>query len=140
MKPNRSIPTATVIPVLVYWDVNAAVEFLGRAFGFRARVLIGPNHRAQLTVGEEGAVIVADTTNGRAAPAGEASCSVMVRVDDARAHCEVARAAGATILMAPTDMPFGERQYTATDIAGHVWTFSETIDDIAPEMWGGVTV
>jgi uncharacterized glyoxalase superfamily protein PhnB len=42
--------------------------------------------------------------------------------------------------MEPTDMPFGERQYTAEDLEGHHWTFSETLTDIAPEEWGGKTI
>jgi uncharacterized glyoxalase superfamily protein PhnB len=42
--------------------------------------------------------------------------------------------------MEPTDMPFGERQYSAEDLAGHQWTFSETLTDMAPEEWGGETV
>ena len=37
-------------------------------------------------------------------------------------------------------MPFGERQYTAEDLVGHQWTFSETLADMAPEEWGGETV
>jgi uncharacterized glyoxalase superfamily protein PhnB len=52
---------------------------------------------------------------------------VIVRVEDARAHHERARVHGARILMEPTDMEFGERQYTAEDPAGHQWTFSEGI-------------
>jgi uncharacterized glyoxalase superfamily protein PhnB len=62
---------------------------------------------------------------------------VTVRVADARAHCERARERGARILMEPTDMQYGERQYTAGDLAGHQWTFSETLADVAPETWGG---
>ncbi len=42
--------------------------------------------------------------------------------------------------MEPTDFPFGERQYEAEDLAGHRWTFSETLEDVPPERWGGVTV
>jgi uncharacterized glyoxalase superfamily protein PhnB len=60
MKSNRSIPAATVIPVLVYPDVRAAVEWLNTCFGFIERVRIGEAHRAQLSVGVDGAVIVAD--------------------------------------------------------------------------------
>ena len=41
MKPNRSIPQPTVVPVLVYPDVRAAVSWLTAAFGFRERVRIG---------------------------------------------------------------------------------------------------
>ena len=37
-------------------------------------------------------------------------------------------------------MPFGERQYTVEDLAGHQWTFSETLTDMVPEEWGGETV
>ncbi len=39
----------------------------------------------------------------------------------------------------PTDFPYGERQYTAEDPAGHQWTFSQTLADVAPEEWGGIT-
>jgi uncharacterized glyoxalase superfamily protein PhnB len=63
-----------------------------------------------------------------------------VRVADARQHCERARAGGALILMEPTDFPYGERQYTAEDLAGHQWTFSETLADVAPDEWGGISL
>jgi uncharacterized glyoxalase superfamily protein PhnB len=137
MRANRSIPASTVIPVLTYPDVREAVAWLSAAFGFVERVRIGENHRAQLRVGD-GAVIVADVRGDRIPPReGNVPQSVMVRVDDARAHCEHARAHGARILTEPTDHVFGERQYEAEDLAGHRWTFSETLADIAPEEWGG---
>jgi uncharacterized glyoxalase superfamily protein PhnB len=140
MRPNRSIPTAVVIPVLIYPDVREAVDWLGAAFGFVERVRIGENHRSQLSVGA-GAVIIGDERNERRAPRpGETTHSVMVRVDDADAHCQRARAHGARIVMEPTDFEFGERQYTAQDPAGHQWTFSETIADVAPEEWGGISI
>lgn len=141
MRSNRSIPAATVIPVLIYPDVREAVAWLSAAFGFRERVQIGENHRSQMKVGDEGAVIIGDVRNDRRPPRpGEVTHSVLVRVEDARGHCEHARAHGAKILMEPTDMPFGERQYTAQDFAGHQWTFSETVRDVAPEEWGGTTL
>jgi uncharacterized glyoxalase superfamily protein PhnB len=138
MRPNRSIPVAQVVPVLTYEDVRAAVEWLGTAFGFSERVRIGEDHRAQLSFGA-GAVIVADAgSERRPAQAGHVTHSVLVRVDDAAAHCEHARAHGARIVMEPTDFPYGERQYAADDIGGHRWTFSQTLDDVAPEQWGGL--
>ena len=140
MKPNRSIPSATVVPVLVYPDVRAAVTWLEEAFGFAERVRIGEDHRAQLSFGD-GAVIVGDVRGARRPPRrGESTHSVLVRVDDARAHCERARAHGARIVMEPTDYEYGERQYHAEDLAGHQWTFSETLADVAPEEWGGESV
>ena len=140
VKPNRSIPSATVIPVLIYPDVRAAVEWLSAAFGFAERVQIGEDHRSQLSFGD-GAVIIGDVRHERRPPRpGEATHSVMVRVDDASAHCERAREHGARIMMEPTDFEYGERQYAAEDPAGHHWTFSETLADVAPEEWGGISV
>jgi uncharacterized glyoxalase superfamily protein PhnB len=138
LKPNRSIPQSTVIPVLIYPDVREAVAWLSAAFGFTERLRIGDNHRSQLQFGD-GAVIVADVRGDRRPPQpGEVTHSVTVRVVDAHAHCERARSHGARILMEPTDFEYGERQYNAADFAGHQWTFSETLADVAPEEWGGV--
>lgn len=140
MKPNRSIPAATVIPVLIYPDVREAVAWLSTAFGFEERLRIGEAHRSQMKVGD-GAVIVADVRGEQVAPrAGAVTHLVMVRIDDARAHCERARSHGARILTEPTDWEYGERQYVAEDPAGHRWTFSETLDDVAPADWGGTLV
>jgi uncharacterized glyoxalase superfamily protein PhnB len=140
MKINRSIPESGVVPVLIYPDVRAAVAWLSAAFGFSERVRIGEDHRSQMRAGE-GAVIIGDVRHDRRPPrAGEATHSVMVRIEDARAHCARARAHGATILMEPTDFEYGERQYEAQDHAGHRWTFSETLADVAPEEWGGELV
>jgi uncharacterized glyoxalase superfamily protein PhnB len=140
VKPNRSIPSAPVVPVLIYPDVREAVTWLTEAFGFAERVRIGENHRSQLSVGS-GAVIVGDVRHDRRPPrADEVTHSVLVRVDDVNAHCERARAHGARILMEPRDFEYGERQYAAEDPAGHQWTFSETIADVAPEEWGGELV
>ncbi len=92
----------------------------------------------QLRVGD-GAVIIGDVRGDRRPPRpGEVTHSVMVRVEDVDAHCERARQHGALIVSEPADYAFGERQYTAADPAGHQWTFSETLEDVAPETWGGI--
>ncbi|MER7279679.1 VOC family protein [Dactylosporangium sp. NPDC000244] len=141
MRANRSIPAAAVVPILTYPDVRRAVAWLEAAFGFAERVRIGEDHRAQLRAGD-GAIIVADNGGERRAPEPGAGVThaVMVRVDDADAHCARARAAGARIVMEPADFPYGERQYQAEDLAGHRWTFSQTLADVEPETWGGTTV
>jgi uncharacterized glyoxalase superfamily protein PhnB len=141
VKTNRSVPSPTVIPVLIYPDVREAVAWLTEAFGFAERLQIGESHRSQMTVPHGGAVIIGDVRGDRRPPRpGEVTSSVMVRVDDVRAHCEHARGHGATILMEPTDFEYGERQYTAQDPAGHRWTFSETLADVDPAEWGGQLV
>jgi uncharacterized glyoxalase superfamily protein PhnB len=132
VKPNRSIPSAAVVPVLVYADVRRAVEWLVEVFGFVERVHIPPNHRVQLRY-RDAAVIVAD--RGAPGPAG-----VLLRVDDAEAVCARARAAGGVVLDELHDRKYGERQCTIEDPGGHRWTISETLFDAEPESWGGITV
>ena len=67
---------------------------------------------------------------------GELAQYVHVNVDDVDQHFERAKRFGARIVEPPTDMPFGERQYTAEDHEGHRWTFSQHVADVAPEEWG----
>jgi uncharacterized glyoxalase superfamily protein PhnB len=125
MMDNRSMPPSAVVPVLGCPDVVEASAWLQKAFGFLERLAIG-THRVQLSYGS-GSLVLA---RGPVMPA-----DVMVRVEDADAHCARARAAGATIVSEPADYPFGERQYTATDPVGHTWTFSQTIADVDPDDW-----
>jgi uncharacterized glyoxalase superfamily protein PhnB len=140
MRPNRSIPPQTLIPVLSYPDVREAVTWLTTSFGFAERVRIGDDHRAQMSVGDA-AVIIADTGGGRNAPdPAVKTCSVTVRVSDVQAQRDRVAEHGGTILMEPTDFSFGERQCAVLDPWGHHWTFSQTIVDVAPEDWGGQTI
>ena len=131
---NRTMPACTVIPELVYDDVLAAIEWLCEAFGLVERWRAG-NHRAQLSIGQC-TVAVTEPRTSRAHPG---PVSVVVRVPDAAAHCERARERGARIVAEPRDFPYGERQYTAEDLGGHRWTFSQSIADVAPEEWGGTS-
>jgi uncharacterized glyoxalase superfamily protein PhnB len=49
-------------------------------------------------------------------------------VDDLDAHFERAKAAGATILSEPEDVPeAGIRHYRAEDLEGHRWMFSQDL-------------
>jgi uncharacterized glyoxalase superfamily protein PhnB len=123
MLQNRSMPACTVIPELGYPDVSAAIDWLCGTFGFTLRLRIA-NHRAQLNVGG-GAVVLTARPD---CPA----YSVMVRVEDVDRHYEVARQRGAHVVQPPSGYPYGERQYTVEDPAGHRWTFSQTIADIDP--------
>ena len=143
MVVNRSAPRATVVPILVYEDVAAAIDWLCDAFGFTERLrAAGPGgvvSHAQLAIGEgaEGALMLGRPGGEFHPPRpGEVSQYVVVHVEDVEKHYEHARQRGARILKEPTDMPFGERQYTAEDPGGHRWTFSQSIADVAPEAWG----
>jgi uncharacterized glyoxalase superfamily protein PhnB len=140
MLANRSIPRSTVIPEFAYPDIGEAIDWLCDTFGFTLRIRI-MNHRAQLNVGD-GAVVLTelhraegDAFTGRV----DYAHSALIRVDDVNRHYEHARQRGARILRPPADHPYGERQYTVEDFAGHRWTFSESIADVAPEDWGGTS-
>lgn len=125
------MPPSVIIPELPYTDVREAVEWLCRTFGFVERLRIG-DHRAQLSF-NDGSLVVTQRNSESSALS-----SVMVRLDDVDQHYERAREAGAAIVNAPADYPYGERQYTVEDIGGYRWTFSQTIADVDPQTWGGI--
>ncbi len=131
---NRSIPRATVIPVLAYPNANEAATWLCEAFGFTVRLRVD-THRVQLNVGE-GAVIVSELRPHEIdAPLGLGH-SITIRIENADSHCLRAREHGAEIAQEPFTHPYGERQHTAQDPAGHSWTFFESVADMLPEDWG----
>jgi uncharacterized glyoxalase superfamily protein PhnB len=141
MKPNQSIPPATVIPVLTYPDVRAAVAWLTAAFGFVERVRIGESHRAQMSIGDDGAVIVADV-RGRQRPPEEGIVThlIKVRVEDVDAQFERASSFGAHVVEPAIDHVYGERECTLDDLAGHRWQFTQTLRDVRPEEFGCDTI
>ena len=127
---NQSMPPSVVIPELPYPNVREAVDWLCRSFGFVERLRIG-DHRAQLLFGEGSVIITRQDDN-------PSTSSILVRVADVDSHYEHSKQSGARIVSPPTDFPYGERQYTAEDIGGHRWTFSQTIADVDPSTWGGI--
>lgn len=141
MRANRSIPPPTVIPVLVYPDVRAAVAWLTAAFGFVERVRIGDAHRAQMSIGENGAMIVADARGEQQSPPeGFVNHLIKVRVEDVDAQFERAKGFGVRILEGPTEQVYGERELVVEDLAGHRWQFTQTMRDVAPEDYGCTTI
>jgi len=141
MITNRSAPPATVTPVLIYPDVRAAVAWLESAFGFGGRVRIGDAHRAQLRVGADGAVVVADVRHTQVAPSSGVVTHVLkVRVPDVDAAFARARDFGARVLEEPRTWEYGERSCLLEDLGGHRWELTQTVRDVEPEEWGGIAV
>ena len=138
---SRTTGSASVIPELVYADVEEAIQWLSDTFGF-AELWRADGHRARLAFGN-GVVIIADhdPSYGRGLPGDGRlrSYSIMVKVENVDAHYDHARRQGALVLSPPTDYSYGERQYSVEDLAGHQWTFTQTIADLAPEDWGGTS-
>ena len=131
----------TVTPVLVYPDVRAAVAWLEAAFGFAERVRIGDAHRAQMRVGVDGAIVVVDVGGQRAAPDGDRTAHLIkVRVPDVDSAFARACAQGARVVEVLTTWEYGERSGVVEDIGGHRWELTQTVRDVEPEEWGGMTV
>lgn len=137
MVRNRSAPPGTIVPWLIYGDVDQAIAWLCGAFGFTERLRTAPEpdgtiHHAQLAVGA-GAVVL---TGKAALQPHEMSQSIYVPVEDVDAHYERAMRFGARIVSPPKTCPFGERQYSAEDLQGYHWTFSQSVADVDPVEWG----
>jgi uncharacterized glyoxalase superfamily protein PhnB len=137
---NRSAPRATVVPVLVYEDVTAAIDWLCSTFGFRERLRAaapgGIVSHAQLEIGDCAVMLGRQGGEFRPPRPSEVTQYVTVHVGDVDSHFERSRQRGARIVKPPGNMPFGERQYTVEDIGGHRWTFSQSIADVDPAQWG----
>ncbi len=138
---NRSAPAATIVPILIYDDVGKSLAWLCCAFGFVERLRVpGPDGvimHAQLAV-REGALMLGRRGGPFGSPRDSLNQYVHVTVDNVDEHFERAKRFGAKILAPPSDKPFGERQYTAEDPAGHWWTFSQHVADVAPAEWGAI--
>jgi uncharacterized glyoxalase superfamily protein PhnB len=122
-----------------YDDARAAIDWLCRVFGFELRLLVesgdGKVAHSELVYGD-GVIMVAQT-GGRPhfrSPlvAGGTTQQLMVYVDDVEAHCQKARAGGATISSEPTVSDYGaeywsDRSYGAIDCGGHHWWFTQRL-------------
>lgn len=139
---NRSAPHARVTSVLTVADVRAAVAWYSEVFGFVEHVRIGDGHRSQLGLPDAPAaeLVLSEVRPGRRTPEGKRSHQVMFKVDDVDSLVATAVARGATLVDAPQDYPYGERQATINDPFGHQWVLNQTVADVAPEEWGGSTV
>lgn len=122
-------PPPSICPTLLYSDPKAAIELLTTAFGFTRGALYedesGTVLHAELSYGNGTVMIGAKGRGGvfAEAMADAGPTGVYVAVDDVDAHHKQAAAAGAEILMPPTDQDYGSRDYMARDKEGNVWSF-----------------
>lgn len=137
---NRSVPADTVLPHVAYQNLAEAMAWLTKAFGFQEyyRYGDGPNG-GQMWAGKA-AIQVSQAGKGKKSPAqlGFGTQALTIFVDDVDAHYAHAKAAGAKIIEQPHETVYGEYQYAAEDLDGHVWLFSRHATDRSPEEWGAV--
>lgn len=121
-----------LIPYLYVENVGTYLEFLSKAFGFEALMHeVDPNDPAHVhaEAALEGARIMIGQAHSKwgtssARHLGGMHSGVYAYVGDVDAHCRRAREAGATIERECTDMPWGDRMYTARDPEGMQWYFA----------------
>ena len=118
-----------IIPYLAYADAPKAIEFICAAFGFTERFRYpmddGRIGHAELSFHDD-VIMLASTFEGfgeSPLKLGGTHATVYCFVDDADAHCDRARAAGATIVAEPVN-DHGNRFYRAMDPEGHRWIFA----------------
>ena len=116
--------TTTINPVVHYRDLAAGAKFLVDSFGF-------VQHQAHED--DDGEIQYVELSlNG--APLGLGRLAegsmfdtgpavVYISLDEVDAMHERAAAAGAEVLMAPTDQDYGSRDFVAKDHEGNVWCF-----------------
>lgn len=120
-----------IFPALRYRDANAAIDWLGRAFGFEEKAAYrgedGTVHHAELRLGVGlimlGQVREGDWMEGREPDPAAHGHGIYVVVPDADAHHARAKAAGAEIVRELTDEDYGSREYGARDLEGNSWSF-----------------
>ena len=142
MIENRSVPPDTVLPHVVYQDVDEAMIWLNKNFGFVEHYRYGdPTSGAQAHLGNAW-IMLKRAREGSASPAklGYGTQSLTVFVDDLESHFERAKAAGAKIVEGLHETMYGEFQYGAEDLAGHHWLFSRHARDVSPDEWGATVV
>lgn len=132
---------AAFTPTVVYRDPKAALDWLGRAFGFEVSLLLtddeGRVAHAEMSfrdgnlgvAGEwEGPQLGGARMRSPASLEGQGTQFLWVTLETGLdAHCEAARAAGARITQEPEDQFYGARSYRAMDPEGHVWSFRQDL-------------
>jgi PhnB protein len=129
-----------VIPYLRVRGGQAAIDFYKHAFGaeetFRLQEPSGRIGHAQLKIGPA-MIMLSDEhpEHGIYSPLqfGGTGSSLHLHLDNVDALVERAVAAGATVLMPPTDQFYGERTAKLLDPFGHEWLLGQHIENVTEE-------
>lgn len=134
MTASSQLPAPTLLPLMRYRDLIAAIKWLEEAFGFEKQVAVsdadGNVIYAQMTYGTGmimlGAVRDTDLDKLMRQPdevGGVETQSCYVVVEAADAHYARAKNSGAEIVLEIKSDGFGRRGYSCRDPQGHIWNF-----------------
>ncbi|HEY1462026.1 MAG TPA: VOC family protein [Terriglobales bacterium] len=140
MTTATETPTATrtfLAPRIAFKDAAKAMEFYKSAFGaketFRFDTGTGIPH-AEMTIGDSILFITEEWPEGNrfsAETLGNSPVMMAVQVPDVDAFVEHAVAAGATLLMPPSNQFYGYRDATLADPFGYKWSVSTVIEEMS---------
>lgn len=143
MKPASPVPPGfhTLTPHLVVRDAPRAIEFYRRAFGAEETLrMTTPDGtvvmHAELRIGDSTLMLAEeDPRMDSASPlaVGGTSVTLTLYVEDADALFARATGAGASALLPPTDMFWGDRYGQVSDPFGHRWAIATHVRDVTPE-------
>lgn len=138
---------AAIVPSICYRDPRAAAEWLCTAYGFtwtveiespdgdpmRSHYEVSPDGQSRIAVSGLWSDWTRDPAHVDGANTQWLSIALPAEAGAAglEAHCERARAAGATITQEPVDEFFGDRRYRAIDPEGHHWAFTVHLRDVS---------
>jgi uncharacterized glyoxalase superfamily protein PhnB len=118
---------------LYYADVDNAMRFLARAFGFRKygvqmRGKDGKTNHAAMKLGAD-LIMMGRPGAGYRNPKtlGQTTQCLYVDVKNVDARFRRAMKAGAVVLEEPTETSYGHRRYGVADPEGHEWYFAQPV-------------
>ena len=138
MSNNRSVPTNTVLPHIVYQNIPEAISWLTKVFGFTEHYRYGePVSGAQMHLGDAWIMLMGSRADSKTpTQLGCKTQSLTIFVDDVDAHFHRTKSAGTKIVEDLHETVYGERQYGVEDLDGHHWLFSQHARDLSPDEWG----
>jgi PhnB protein len=131
-----------VTPAVVVSGGVKALEFYAEVFGATERMRVPGPHgtiaHAEIELGDS-IVMVDDASpemGTKAPPSGGldgSPTSLYVYVEDVDATVDRAVQLGATLVRAPQDQFYGDRNAYVIDPFGHGWTVASHVEDVAPD-------
>jgi len=135
--PERSY---ALIPYLTVRNLQAAVAFYSKAFGFERQEMAGPPGSDPIfaSMAYQGQTVLMlspqheDDQDGMEAPTSSGQpppLNLYLYCENVDALFSRAQAAGAQVKSPPTDMPWGDRVAQLIDPDGYFWTFARQLGE-----------
>lgn len=134
---KATAPAQWITPYLYYADVDVALKWLSKAFGFKSMArFAGPDGKtvhSAMKLAMGGIFMLGCPGPGYKNPKrlGSVTQGLYILVTNVDRHYARARKAGAKIIDAPADQFYGDRRYSAADPEGHHWYFAQHMRDVS---------